>query len=169
MAEHFQIAVIGSGPGGYIAALKAAQMGAKTAVIERHLLGGACLNYGCIPSKALLASAELLAKIRTADSLGVEINGSVSFNWSAIQKRKDKVLAKLRGGIKGLFTARQVKLFEGSASLEGPGRIAVADAQGRVSHIAADRIILATGSSPARIPGWPEDPNLICTSDEALH
>ena len=63
MAEHFQIAVIGSGPGGYIAALKAAQMGAKTAVIERHLLGGACLNYGCIPSKALLASAELLAKI----------------------------------------------------------------------------------------------------------
>lgn len=169
MAEHFQIAVIGSGPGGYIAALKAAQMGAKTAVIERHLLGGACLNYGCIPSKALLASAELLAKIRTADSLGVEINGSVSFNWSAIQKRKDKVLAKLRGGIKGLFTARQVKLFEGSASLEGPGRIAVADAQGRVSHIAADRIILATGSLPARIPGWPEDPNLICTSDEALH
>ena len=80
MAEHFNIAVIGTGPGGYIAALKAAQLGAKTAVIEKHLLGGTCLNYGCIPSKALLASAELLHKINNAASLGVEVSGTVSYN-----------------------------------------------------------------------------------------
>jgi dihydrolipoamide dehydrogenase len=169
MADHFQIAVIGSGPGGYIAALKAAQLGAQTAVIESHLLGGTCLNYGCIPSKALLASAELLHKIHNAASLGVEVSGPVGFNWPAIQKRKDKVLARLRGGVKGLFSARQVKLFEGRAVLEGPGKINITDSQGRTSAITADHIILATGSVPARIPGWPDDPNVVCTSDEALH
>ena len=84
MAEHYQVAVIGAGPGGYIAALKAAQMGAKTAVVEKHHLGGTCLNYGCIPSKALLASSELIHKIEAGNSLGVSINGSVSFDWPAI-------------------------------------------------------------------------------------
>ncbi len=169
MTDHFDIAVIGTGPGGYIAALKAAQQGAKTAVIEKHLLGGTCLNYGCIPSKALLASAERLHKINGAASLGVEVNGAVGFNWPAIQKRKDKVLTKLRGGVKGLFAARNVKLFTGQAVLDGPGRIQVADDKGQRQALTAGRIILATGSVPARIPGWPEDPDLVCTSDEALH
>ncbi|MCI0498108.1 MAG: dihydrolipoyl dehydrogenase [Planctomycetales bacterium] len=169
MAEHYHIAVIGAGPGGYVAALKAAQMGATTAVVEKHHLGGTCLNYGCIPSKALLASAELLHRIRGCASLGVSVNGTVGFDWSAIQKRKDKVLMKLRGGVKGLFGARGVTLYSGKAVLDGPGKINVTDEKGGISSFTADTVILASGSVPARIPGWPTDPNVICTSDEALH
>jgi dihydrolipoamide dehydrogenase len=169
MAEHYQIAVIGAGPGGYIAALKAAQMGAKTAIIEKHHLGGTCLNYGCIPSKALLASAELMHRIQGANSLGVSVNGTVDFDWPAIQKRKDRVLRKLRGGIKGLFGARNVTLYTGKALLDGKGKINVTDSKGATESFTADKIILATGSMPTRIPGWPTDPELVCTSDEALH
>lgn len=169
MAEHFTVAVIGAGPGGYVAALKAAQLGAKTAVIEKHLLGGTCLNYGCIPSKALLASAERLYKIRHSESLGVQVSGSVGFDWPAIQKRKDKVLAKLRGGIKGLLAARQVRLFEGTAVLDGLGKIRITDDRGQTQTITADRILIAVGSAPVRISGWPSDPQKVCTSDEALH
>ena len=168
MAEHYNIAVLGAGPGGYIAALKAAQMGAKTAIVEKHHLGGTCLNYGCIPSKALLASAELLHKINDSKSLEVTIDGKVSFDWNGIQKRKNKVLTKLRGGIKGLLTARKIKQYAGNAVLDGPGKVNVIGEKGTESFT-ADKIILAVGSYPARIPGWPTDPELVCTSDEALH
>jgi dihydrolipoamide dehydrogenase len=169
MTEHYQIAILGAGPGGYVAALKAAQMGAKTAIVEKHHLGGACLNYGCIPSKALLAPAELLHKIRHADSLGVKIEGQVSFDWGKIQRRKDKVLAKLRGGIKNLLAARKVTLYAGGAAFAGAGKIQITAADGSTSLITADKVIIATGSVPSCIPGWPTDANLVCTSDEALH
>ena len=169
MAEHYQVAVLGAGPGGYVAALKAAQMGANVAIVEKHYLGGTCLNYGCIPSKALLASAELMHRIQGANSLGVSVSGDVNFDWPAIQKRKDKVLAKLRGGIKGLFGARSVTLYTGKAVLDGPGKVNVTDDKGGTESFTADKIILATGSIPARIPGWPTDTNFVCTSDEALH
>jgi len=168
MSSHFNVVVIGSGPGGYVAALKAGQLGAKTAVIEKHHLGGTCLNYGCIPSKALLSSAELLHQIHDAGQWGVQVEGKVSFDWNAIQKRKDKVLTGLRGGIGSLFKARNVTLFQGLAKLDGPGRIAVTSDKG-AQTITADNVILATGSVPARIPGWPTDPQLVCTSDEAVH
>ncbi len=169
MAEHYQIAVIGAGPGGYITALKAAQMGATVAIVEKHHLGGACLNYGCIPSKALLASSELLHRMRGVKSLGISIDGAVSFDWPAIQKRKDKVLMKLRGGIKGLIRSRKVVLYSGRAVLDGPGKVVVTDETGGRDSFTADKIIIATGSVPARIPGWPTDPEVVCTSDEALH
>ena len=169
MTDHYQIAVIGAGPGGYIAALKAAQMGAKTAIIEKHHLGGTCLNYGCIPSKALLASAELMHKIRRADVYGVKVAGQVSFDWSVIQQRKDKVVSKLRGGVKGLFASRKVTLYSGQAAFAGTGKIQITSADGNKSLITADKIIIASGSVPARIPAWPTDVNLVCTSDEALH
>ncbi len=103
MSNHYQIAIIGGGPGGYVAALKAGQLGASAAIIEQSHLGGTCLNNGCIPSKALLASAELLHHIQHAGDLGVEV-GVAKANWEKIQARKDKVLATLRGGIKGLLT-----------------------------------------------------------------
>ena len=168
MSEHYHIAVIGAGPGGYVAALKAGQLGAKVAVIEKNHLGGTCLNYGCIPSKALLASAELLHHVRHAGELGVNVAGPVSFDWSKIQGRKDKVLAGLRGGIKGLLTARKAAILSGSAKLNGPGKIVI-DKDGAKTQITADRVILAAGSTPSRIPDWPTDVNLVCTSDEALH
>ena len=169
MTEHFQIAIIGSGPGGYVAALKAAQMGASVAVIEKHYLGGTCLNYGCIPSKALLASAELMHKINNAGSLGVNINGSVSFDWPKIQQRKDKIVAKLRGGIKGLFGSGNVRLYQAEAKFEANGKLHLLDKNGQSQQITADNIIIASGSMPARIGGWPTDAQFICTSDEALH
>jgi dihydrolipoamide dehydrogenase len=169
MPEHFQIAVIGSGPGGYVAAIKAAQMGATVAVIEKHYLGGTCLNYGCIPSKALLASAELMHKIKNAGPLGINIDGTVSFDWPKIQQRKDKVVAKLRGGIKGLFGSGNIKLYQAEAKFEAKGKLHLLDKNGQSLQITADNIIIASGSMPARIPNWPSDAQFICTSEEALH
>jgi dihydrolipoamide dehydrogenase len=169
MSKQYDITVIGAGPGGYIAALKAAQLGATVAVVEKHHLGGTCLNYGCIPSKALLASAELLHSIAASQDLGVTVDGTVAFDWTKIQKRKDRVLKKLRGGIKGLFGARKVSLIEGTAKIVGQGQINVTKADGSQETIATKHTIIASGSVPIRIPGWPTDPTRVCTSDEALH
>jgi dihydrolipoamide dehydrogenase len=108
-------------------------------------------------------------RIQGGSALGVSVNGTVQFDWPAIQKRKDKVITKLRGGIKGLFGARNVTLYSGKAVLDGPGKVKVTDDKGGVEAFTADKIILATGSVPARIPGWPTDPAFVCTSDEALH
>jgi dihydrolipoamide dehydrogenase len=168
MSKHFDIVVVGGGPGGYVAALKAGQMGARTAIVEKSHLGGTCLNNGCIPSKAILASAELLHHFQHAADLGITLEGKVSANWTTIQARKDTILQTLRGGIKGLLSARKVTLFQGRASLSGPGQIAI-EQNGATQTITAGKTILAVGSVPSRIPGWPADPNIVCTSDEALH
>ena len=170
MSDQYDITVIGTGPGGYIAALKAAQLGAKVAVVEKSPhLGGTCLNNGCIPSKALLASAELLHEIEHAGEMGVTVAGPAGADWPAIQKRKDKTLRKLRGGIGALFKARGVDLHKGTGRLAGPGTVNVTDAKGKTTSLTSDKIILAVGSTPARIPSWPSDPSVVCTSDEALH
>jgi len=169
MSEHFDVVVIGAGPGGYVAALKAGQLGAKTAIVEKHYLGGTCLNYGCIPSKALLSSAELIHQIGESEKWGVKVAGGVSFDWPAIQMRKDKVISGLRGGIGALLKGRKVTAFAGTAKLDGPGKVAIALENGEKHTITADNVILATGSSPIRIPGWPTDAQYVCTSDEAVH
>lgn len=169
MADHFQLLVIGAGPGGYIAALKAAQLGARVAVVEKHHLGGTCLNYGCIPSKALLSSAEMLHSVRHADKWGVKVSGDVGFDWSAITAHKDKTIRQLRGGIASLFKGRAVTQLAGKARFESPGRVVITAADGGEQLVTADSVIVATGSVPMRIPGWPDDPALVCTSDEAVH
>ncbi|MEI7881617.1 MAG: dihydrolipoyl dehydrogenase [bacterium] len=168
MSNKYDIIFLGAGPGGYIAALKAAQMGASVAIVEQGYLGGTCLNVGCIPSKALLASAELIHSIRGAASMGVKVSGDVTFDWPAIQARKDKVLQTLRGGIKSLFASRKVTLIQGRGKLNGPGKVTVETKAG-TEEISASKIIIAVGSIPARIPGWPTDPERVCTSDESLH
>jgi dihydrolipoamide dehydrogenase len=169
MAKHYDIAVIGAGPGGYVAALKAGQMGASVAIVEKQYLGGTCLNWGCIPSKALLASAELLHHIQRAGELGVNVAGTVSFDWAKIQARKDKVVQTLRGGVKALLGARKAAIYTGRATLSGPGKIIVSKEGTPAEEITASKVILAVGSVPSRVPGWPTDPNIVCTSDEALH
>jgi dihydrolipoamide dehydrogenase len=169
MNKHFDIAVLGAGPGGYVAALKAAQLGASVAVIEKQYLGGTCLNYGCIPSKALLASAELMHHVHHASEMGIDVNGAIAVNWAKIQSRKDKIIQNLRGGIKGLLAARKATVYQGHAALAGPGKINITKGDGASEQISATNIILATGSVPARIPGWPTDAKIVCTSDEALH
>jgi len=169
MGNHYNIAILGAGPGGYVAALKAAQLGASVAVVEQSYLGGTCLNNGCIPSKALLASAQLIHHISHAAELGVEVDGQASVNWPKVQSRKDNVLQSLRGGIKSLFKGRNVVHYDGRAVLNGTGKVAVQSDGAATREITADKIIIAVGSVPTRIPGWPDDPQKVCTSDEALH
>lgn len=167
--DHFDIFVIGAGPGGYVAALKAAQMGAKTAVVEQGHLGGTCLNYGCIPSKALLSSAELLHSVQHARKWGVTVSGEIGFDWQEIAKHKDKILRQLRGGIASLFKGRGVTQLAGHCRFDGAGRLAVTPSEGPARVVTANKVIIATGSVPIRIPGWPADPAAVCTSDEAVH
>jgi dihydrolipoamide dehydrogenase len=169
MSDHYQLLVIGAGPGGYVAALKAAQLGAKVAIVEKHHLGGTCLNYGCIPSKALLSSAEMLHSVRHADKWGVKVGGEIGFDWSAITAHKDKTIRQLRGGIASLLKGRAVTQLAGKARFDAPGRVVVTATDGRETPVSADAVIIATGSVPMRIPGWPDDPALVCTSDEAVH
>lgn len=169
MSKHYTIAVLGAGPGGYVAALKAAQMGASVVLVEKEHLGGTCLNYGCIPSKAILGSAELMHHVRHATEMGIEVPPGAVVNWEKIQGRKDKVLQTLRTGIKGLLGARKVTVMQGRAALAGPGRVVVAKSDAAPEEVTADKVILAVGSVPSRIPGWPDDVNVVCTSDEALH
>ena len=168
MSKHYNIIVIGAGPGGYVAALKAGQMGASVAVVEKGQLGGTCLNVGCIPSKALLASAELMHHIQHAADMGIDVAGQAKVNWEKIQGRKDKILTGLRGGINALLKGRKVTIHKGLARLDGPGKVIVTN-DGQAEPITANKVILAVGSVPSRIPGWPTDPNIVCTSDEALH
>lgn len=167
--NHFNTAVIGAGPGGYVAALKAAQLGLSVAIVEKHYLGGTCLNYGCIPSKALLASAELMHHVQHAADMGIDVPAAATVNWPKIQSRKDRILQSQRAGIAALLKARKVVLFNGLGKLDGAGRVVVTNDAGGVERLTADNIILAVGSVPARIPGWPTDARLVCTSDEALH
>src|SRR5262245_59716319 len=168
MSNHYHLLVLGAGPGGYVAALKAAQLGATVAVVEKEHLGGTCLNYGCIPSKALLSSAEMLHSVKHADKWGVKVGQQVGFDWSAITAHKDKIIRQLRGGIAGLFKGRSVVHLAGKARFVAPGRVIVTSADGS-ELVTADKVIIATGSAPIRIPGWPDDLSIVCTSDEAVH
>ena len=169
MSRHFDLLVIGAGPGGYIAALKGAQLGASVGIIENHHLGGTCLNYGCIPSKALLASAEMLHSVHEAGRWGVEITGNVGFDWKKVTSHKNRTIKQLRGGIAGLLKSRSVEHLQGTGSLDAPGRVVVTGTRGEQELVTSDKVILAVGASPNRIPGWPTDSDLICTSDEAVH
>jgi dihydrolipoamide dehydrogenase len=168
MSKHFDIAVLGSGPGGYIAALKAGQLGARVAIVEKEYLGGTCLNYGCIPSKALLASAELRHHVRHAAELGIDVAGTVSVNWPKIQARKDKVVQTLRNGVKGLLGARKVAIFPGKATLNGTGKVVVSKADVPSEEITADKVIIAVGSVPSRIPRSSAPATRLCTGRRCL-
>ncbi|MCL4475653.1 MAG: dihydrolipoyl dehydrogenase [Nitrospirae bacterium] len=163
-----RVAVIGGGPGGYVAALKAAQLGAQVTVIEKSEVGGTCLNRGCIPTKTLIASAEILHKLKSLADYGLELNGSVSPNLSKMMERKDKVVAIQVKGIKGLFKSWGVNLSQGKGTLLSAGRIEVEKEDGTRDTVEADSIIIATGSRPARIPTFPFDGEKILSSDEAV-
>ena len=163
----YQVVVVGTGPGGYVAAIRAAQLGLRTAVVEKDELGGTCLNWGCIPTKAWIVSAHLLEQIRRAREFGIEVS-EPRINWNLLLERKNKVVKQLTGGVKTLLAGRQVEIVRGAASLAGPGRIAVAQADGGRAEIAAEHVILATGAYATMPPGIALDGQRIITSKEAL-
>ncbi len=158
----FDLAVIGAGPGGYVAAIRAAQLGARVAVIERQELGGVCLNWGCIPTKTLIYTAELYRKLQHSEEYGLKVEG-VALDMKALLKRKAGVVRRNKSGIQSLFKAHGIDLIKGDALVAAPGLIRVAEREVR-----AKSIIVATGSSPAQIPGLETNGKTVITSTEAL-
>ncbi|GAB4177527.1 MAG: dihydrolipoyl dehydrogenase [Geothermobacteraceae bacterium] len=164
--KQYDIAVIGAGPGGYVAAIMAAQAGATVCLVEKERPGGTCLNWGCIPTKALFSSAQLLKKLRHAEDFGVMV-AKVAFDFGRAAARKDKVVNQLVGGIEQLLKGNGVDLIRGQGSLEGPGRIKVR-CGGVVGHLAARNIIIASGSVPVVPRALAVDGQNILTSKEIL-
>ena len=167
MAENsFDVAVIGSGPGGYVAAIRAAQLGLSVAVIERDQLGGICLNWGCIPTKALLRSAEVYHLAQHLDAFGLAAD-NVRFDAAKIVKRSRDVATRLNGGVKHLLKKNKVTVIEGAAMLAGKGKIAVTF-NGKTQDVAAKNIILATGARARQMPGLESDGKLVWSYREAM-
>ncbi len=167
--DAFDVAVIGSGPGGYVAAIRAAQLGLRAAVVERDPAGcgGTCLQRGCIPTKALLHSADLLEDMMRAADFGLRAD-NVGLDLAAVMKRKARIVKRLSKGIESyLFKKHGIALFKGEGRLEGPGTVVVAGTDGEV-RLAAKSVVLATGSRPRGLPGIVPDGRTILTSDHAL-
>jgi len=164
----YDLVVIGAGPGGYVAALRAAQLGLNTACVEKvKALGGTCLRIGCIPSKALLESSEKFHETgKELKKHGVEV-GEVSLNLKTLMKRKDRVVAALTQGVAGLFKKNGVTRYEGTARIDGPGKVVVTGKDGEET-LEAKHVIIATGSRSAGLPGIERDGVRIGTSTEAL-
>src|SRR3954465_6123478 len=148
MPERYDCIVIGSGPGGYVAAIRAAQLGMKTAVVEKDKVGGRCLNYACIPAKAVLRVADILSEVDDADEFGIEIEGR-SVDFGKVSQRRQKVIKTLTGGVAGLFKKNKIDFIEGVGALAGDGKVKVGDE----TYEAAKAIVLATGSVPKPVPG----------------
>ncbi len=164
-----KIAVLGAGPGGYVAAIKAAQLGASVTVIEDTEVGGTCLNRGCIPTKALVASAEVLDKAKNIHDFGIELNGDVIPNIQKILERKNKIVNIQVKGIRGLFKSWGIKILDGKGVIVSANKIRVALKDGGAEEVETDKIIIATGSRPAQIPIFPFDGEKILSSDDALN
>src|SRR6266568_4034964 len=167
--EKFDVVIIGSGPGGYIAAIRAGQLGLKTALVEKEKeLGGTCLNIGCIPSKALLTSSDhfMFAK-KEAVKHGIVIDG-VHVDLSKMQQRKDKVVKTFTGGVRALMKTNKVTTFEGFGTITAPGKVSVKSSKGDTQEIETKNIVIATGSRPVELPFAKFDGKTIVSSTEAL-
>ncbi len=163
----YDIIVIGSGPGGYVAAVRAAQAGKRTAIVEREALGGVCLNWGCIPTKALLKSASVYHYVKNAVAYGIDIEGEAKADISKIVARSRGVAETMSKGIDFLMKKNKIDVLRGHGSIESKGVVAVENEEGRTLY-EADHIILATGARPRQMPFIPVDGEKIITSREAL-
>ena len=157
--------MIGSGPGGYTAAIRAAQLGKSVALIEKGLLGGTCLNVGCIPSKALLANAAVLHQVKRAAEFGIS-TGPISFHYDKMKARKDGVVAKIRSGLEGLLKSNKITVLRGYAQFESPRELKVIGQDNL--FVEADQIIIATGSTPLDVRAFPCDHKRILNSTSIL-
>jgi dihydrolipoamide dehydrogenase len=168
MAEtSFDLVVIGAGPGGYVAAIRASQLGMKTAVIEREHLGGICLNWGCIPTKALLRTAEVYQLMQHADQFGLSAK-DIGYDAEKVVKRSRKIAGKLAGGVGYLLKKNKVTVIDGEARLAGKGKITVSAKNGGPNEVTAKHIIVATGARARTLPGMEPDGKLIWTYKEAM-
>jgi dihydrolipoamide dehydrogenase len=182
MADSYDLLIIGGGPGGYVAAIRAAQLGFKTAVVEREHLGGICLNWGCIPTKALLRSAEIFHYLNHAKDYGLKIEGKIGFDPSAVVRRSRAISAQLNNGVGFLLKKNKIDVIWGEAKIARPGEVLVAAPQKPAMQppnpipkgvlgagtYSAKNIIVATGARPRVIPGIEPDGKLIWTYFEAM-
>lgn len=175
MAQEYDLVILGGGTGGYVAAIRASQLGLKTAIVEKGKLGGTCLHKGCIPSKALLRSAEVFATAKRSDEFGV-ITGEVSVNFGKVQERKNKIIDQLHKGVQHLMKQGKIDVFEGIGRILGPsifspmpGTISVEMNNGSENEMLIPKnVIIATGSRPRTLPGLDIDGEYVMSSDEAL-
>lgn len=163
--QKFDLIVIGAGPGGYVAAIKASQAGLRVCLVEKALLGGSCLNVGCIPTKTLLANAQVMHKIRHAADYGIAV-GAVTFDYNKMKLRKDGVIEKIRKSLEGLIRSNGITILRGSAEFLSPYEIKVKGEENALLH--APKIIIATGSEPLDIPAFPCDHKRVLNSSSIL-
>jgi dihydrolipoamide dehydrogenase len=167
MAETFDLVVVGGGPGGYVAAIRSSQLGMKTALVERENLGGICLNWGCIPTKALLRASEINHLLHSLDAYGFAAD-NIRFDFQKVVKRSRGVAGQLSAGVKHLMKKNKVTVFDGHARLAGPGRLSVTKDGKPAAELAAKHIILATGARARVLPGMEPDSRLVWTYREAM-
>ena len=165
--SEIDVVIIGGGPGGYVSAIKASHLGLKAVLIEKDKLGGVCLNRGCIPTKALVSTAELLNNLQRAGEFGIQVK-DYSIDFPAIMKRKDLITQRLSSGVGQLMKANQVRVARGEGQIVEPGIVEVADTEGQKEVIKTKNIIIATGSKVMRLPIPGIDSEGVITSDEAL-
>jgi len=168
MGEPKRIVIIGAGTGGYVAAIRAAQLGARVTLVEEAGVGGLCLNWGCIPSKALLACAELAQKIKKAGEFGITISGPVSYDLARMVDRKNKIVAGLVKGIRTLLKTWNVELVDGRGVLTDSRTVCVRKSDGTEVSITADAVILGTGTTAPALPNLPLDGTHVISSREVL-
>ncbi len=168
MADQFDVVIIGGGPGGYVAAVRASQLGLKTAVVEREHMGGICLNWGCIPTKALLRSAEIYHNAQHAKDYGLVIEGKVSFDITKIRDRSRAVSKQLSAGVRGLMKKNKVTVYDGTGTLAGKGKVAVSKDGKPLADLEGKHIIIATGARARTLPGLEPDGKLVWSYKEAL-
>jgi dihydrolipoamide dehydrogenase len=166
MTENYDVTVIGGGPGGYVAAIRAAQLGLKTALVEREHLGGICLNWGCIPTKALLRSSEINHLLHNLDEFGFSAK-DIKYDFKKVIERSRKVASQLSGGIKQLLKKNKITVVEGHGKLLGKGKLSV-EKDGKKTEIVSKHIIIATGARARTLPGFEPDGKLIWTYKEAM-
>ena len=165
--SEIDVVIIGGGPGGYVSAIKAAHLGLKAVLVEKDKLGGVCLNRGCIPTKALVSTAELLNHLQRAEEFGIQVK-DYSFDFPAIMKRKEMITQRLSSGVGQLMRANQVRVVRGEGQIVEPGIVEVADAEGEKEVIKTKNIIIATGSKVMGLPIPGIDSEGVITSNEAL-
>jgi dihydrolipoamide dehydrogenase len=168
MSVGTHIAILGAGPGGYVAAIRAAQLGARVTVIESQALGGVCLNWGCIPSKALLAVVELGEKVKTAGPMGLQVSGPVTYNLRQMIERKNQVVAGLVKGIATLFKTWEIEQVHGVGIIQDRRTVQVKVTDSTTKSVSADALVIATGSSWPNLPQFPIDGSQILTSQQLL-